>query len=78
MPNFDEVKKMLQGATTPQDKADAARALDEHTPPERRGKHILTMSKSSENNVVSLGNLPNAMQDPEVYDRVKQVITKGK
>ncbi len=73
MPSYEEVQKMLAEAQTPKEKADAARALAEHIPQEHANKQLVTMNMGG-GNVVKLGDLPNAMQNPRIYDRVKKAI----
>jgi len=77
MPSWEETQRMIREAKTPQEKAEASRALSENIPPKQKGKRLVTMKKGGVN-VVSLGNLPEAMQDPEVYDRVKKVVSGDK
>lgn len=74
MSNWNEVQKMMRDARTPKEKAEASQALAEHVSANKKGKNLVTMTKGGVN-VVKLSNLPEAMQNPEVYDRVKKVVT---
>ncbi len=74
MPTWDEVKQMVKGARTPQERYDAGRALAEHIPQEMRGKS-LAGSKKGCKNVVKLGDLPERMaREPALQKVVKKVI----
>ncbi len=75
MPNWSEVQRMFNQAATPQEQAEAVRALAEHVSPSPTN-NLVTMRKGG-TNVVSLGDLRNAAQDPQVYERVKQIVTGG-
>ena len=73
MSNFREVQRMLKEARTPQEKADALRALQENVSPDMANAHMVTMSKGSKANAVRLGNIASEGQDPEVYERLKNL-----
>ena len=73
MPSFDEVKKMIQGAQTDQDRADAARALSEHIPADQQNKQILMTKRGI--NTLRLGDLPNTMQHPSVFEQIKKIFS---
>ncbi|MDD5510534.1 MAG: hypothetical protein PHI12_06985 [Dehalococcoidales bacterium] len=73
MPSWEETQKMIREAKTPRERAEAARAMGEHIPQQEQNKHLVTMSKGGVN-AVRLGNLPDAMQNPEVYNRVKKAV----
>lgn len=75
MPNWDEIKRMLRQAVTPQEKEETARALDEHIRRDHSGYlgRKITFAQGGKN-VISLGNLPDEMRNPEVYDKVKKTL----
>ncbi len=73
MSNWQEVQHMMQQARTPTEKAEALRAFQETVPEGLKNKVMLTMSKGSGANTVSLGDLSSCANDPEVFERLKNL-----
>lgn len=72
---WDEVKERLNQAATPREKQAAAEALARHIDSKDQDKRMVTLQRGGLH-VVRLGDLPQVMiQDPEVYDRVRKVVT---
>jgi hypothetical protein len=74
--SWEEVKQRLAEAKTPAERRAAAEALASHIPPEEQGMHLVSMQKGGVN-VVKLGDLPAAMEDPRVYSKVTKIVTGG-
>lgn len=74
--SWEEVKQRLAEAKTPAERRAAAAALASHIPAEEQRMHLVSMQKGGVN-VVSLGDLPAAMEDPRVYNKVKKIVTGG-
>lgn len=74
MPTWDEVKQMVKGALTPQERYDAGRALAEHIPEGAKDKSLAGLKKGCIN-IVKLGALPERMaKEPALHKAIKKVI----
>ena len=72
--SWEEVKQRLAEAKTPAERRAAAQALASHIPAKEQGASLVSMQKGGVN-VVKLGDLPAAMEDPRVYSKVKKIVT---
>jgi hypothetical protein len=78
MPTWDEAKKLLEEAQTLPERVRALQALQNAAPPELLRSNLVTMKKGSANNVVTLNNLEQHADNPEVYDRIKRMVVGTK
>lgn len=77
MPNWQEVQHMMRDAKTPQEKAEALRALQDNVPADMQDVHMVTMSKGSDKNNIKLADLDLHAGSDEVFERLKN-LTIGK
>ena len=77
-----ELQERLRTARTPQEKTDAAEAMRRYI--QRKGKGskptLVTLRRGGGSaNAIPLQDLPQAMiESPDVYERVRKIITKEK
>ena len=74
--SWQDAIQQVKNAATPAERRAAAEALAKHIPTADQHKVLVGMQKGGVN-VVSLGDLPRAMEDPAVYEQVKKVVTGG-
>lgn len=68
------LQEAMRSARTPEEKRAAAAALASYIPDQHRDKNLVTMQKGGLN-VIKLGDLPAAMEQPGIFERVKKIIT---
>jgi len=73
--SWKDVKEQLNQAKTPAERRAAADALVRQIPAEEQNKRLVTM-RNGGINVVKLGDLPAAMENPDIYERVKKILAK--
>lgn len=79
---WQRLQEALRTARTPQEKADAAEAMRQYI--QRRGKGskptLVTLKRGGgSTNAIPLEDLPQAMvENAEVYERVRKIVTKEK
>jgi hypothetical protein len=72
--SWEEVKQRLAEAKTPAERRAAAQALASNIPQKERGASLVSMQKGGVN-VVKLGDLPAAMENPKVFNQVRKIVT---
>ena len=74
MPNYDEVRKMIQTASNSQERREALQQLKQFIPVEDHNKQLSTLSKGSAVNSLRLGDIDKYTDNVEAYNRVKDMV----
>ena len=73
MSNFREAQELLKQAKTPQEREEALRAFKGSIPSNMQDLRLVTLSHGSQNNSVKLGDVEKHSDDPEVFERLKNL-----
>lgn len=78
---WEELQQRMRTAQTPEEKAAAAEAMRRYLANKGKGSKptLVTLKRGGgSDNAIPLDELPGRMvANPEVYDRVKKIVTRG-